>query len=147
VKLYFSKLIWRSLDLIYPPTCAGCGKLGERWCSDCQEKVKEIKPPICMKCGEPINHEGLCERCGKSAPTYNELRSYALFLEPLRSAIHRLKYKRDLALGDLFSNYLYNLFQEINWQIDKIVPVPLSQQRYAERRINQSALLIRPLAL
>lgn len=117
-----------------------------RWCSVCQQKVVEIKPPVCIKCGEPINHEGLCRRCINSRPTYNKLRSYALFLEPLRNAIHRLKYKRDLGLGDIFSNYLYNLFQEFNWQIDIIIPVPLSKQRFAERGYNQSALLARPLA-
>ncbi|HEY61266.1 MAG: ComF family protein [Anaerolineales bacterium] len=57
-----------------------------------------------------------------------------------------MKYKRDLGLGDIFSNYLYNLFQEFNWQIDIIIPVPLSKQRFAERGYNQSALLARPLA-
>ncbi|MDO8752721.1 MAG: phosphoribosyltransferase family protein [Anaerolineales bacterium] len=36
---------------------------------------------------------------------------------------------------------------ELNWQIDLIVPIPLGRQRFKERGYNQVGLIAKPLAL
>jgi len=81
------------------------------------------------------------------SPPYTALRSWAVFSGPLRQALHRLKYARDIALGETLAQPLIELFLNLGWQVDLVVPVPLSRARHEERGYNQAALLARPLAL
>jgi ComF family protein len=64
----------------------------------------------------------------------------------IRDAIHDLKYKRNVALGDTFSEYLTGVLRQTDWECDIIAPVPLGIARFRERGYNQSALLARPTA-
>lgn len=75
------------------------------------------------------------------------MRSFARFEGPLRNALHRLKYSRDIALGEVLSQYLINLLSQLDWDIDCILPVPLGHARFEQRGYNQAALLAYPLAL
>jgi ComF family protein len=75
------------------------------------------------------------------------VRSWGGFGGPLRNAIHQLKYKRDIALGDELGRTLAGLLQELAWHVDIVTPVPLAAARRAERGYNQAALLARPIAL
>jgi ComF family protein len=65
----------------------------------------------------------------------------------LRNAILRLKYYRDLSLGEALSRPLTDCIIKFNWLIDIVVPVPLGSARLKERGYNQAALLTLPLAL
>jgi ComF family protein len=142
--LYHS--LWAALDLLFPPTCGGCSRPGSRWCSDCQEKVKLIKGQVCPLCGEPQSEDAICKSCIDSPPAYQMLRSSTEFGGPLREAMHRLKYKQDLGLGESLSKHLIELYNHLKWETDYVVPVPLSEQRMRERGYNQAGLLARPLA-
>jgi ComF family protein len=75
------------------------------------------------------------------------LRSWAIFQGPVREALHRLKYRRDLGLGEILSRSLMRVLQELEWPINVVMPVPLSIARQKQRGYNQAALLARPLAL
>jgi ComF family protein len=75
------------------------------------------------------------------------LRSLGLFEGGLRKAIHRLKYSRDLGLGEVLARSLIELLNDIGWEIDIIIPVPLSLDRLKERGYNQASLLALPMAL
>ncbi|MGD8458653.1 MAG: ComF family protein, partial [Anaerolineales bacterium] len=66
---------------------------------------------------------------------------------PLRQALHKLKYRRDISLGDELSECLIDVVRENKIKGDLVVPVPLSAKRLRERGYNQAALLARPLAL
>jgi competence protein ComFC len=138
---------WAGIDLLFPPRCGGCGVFGLRWCPQCQEKVQVIKPPLCPICGNPHNHSNLCPRCRVTRPSYAALRSWAEFGDPLRLAMHKLKYDRDLGLGEMLSRHLIDLLTGLNWPFDIIVPVPLGVARLKERGYNQADLLARPLAM
>lgn len=139
--------LWAALDWFYPPNCAGCEASGNRWCLRCQKQLILLPLNVCECCGRPVRINGLCSLCKERRPEYNALRSWAFFGNPLRQAIHRLKYRRDLALGELFSRPLIELFESYNWQVDIVVPVPLSVARFTERGYNQSALLARPISI
>ncbi len=65
----------------------------------------------------------------------------------MRKAIHRLKYKRDVALGEALAQPMIRCLQTQAWPIDLVAPVPLGLARKAERGYNQAALLARPIAL
>jgi ComF family protein len=80
-------------------------------------------------------------------PHYLALRSWAAFGGKVRNALHRLKYRRDVSLGEALSRPLSDYLQQLEWPIDLVLPVPLGTQRLAERGYNQAELLARPLAL
>lgn len=150
------RALWTALDWFFPPSCGGCGQMGTRWCSSCQQQVDPIRSGFCSRCGEllPVNGGpassanglGVCGRCQVQTPSFDALRSYATFDGPLRDAIHRLKYQQDIGLGESLSKHLIELYNQLKWDIDLVVPVPLNVKRMQERGYNQSDLLGRPLA-
>jgi ComF family protein len=74
------------------------------------------------------------------------MRSWVVFEGPIRQGLHALKYRRNVALGDIFAQYLAEYVRQLNWQMDLVVPVPLGGQRMKERGYNQVGLLAWPLA-
>ena len=141
------RFAWGSLDLIFPPNCGGCGKPGSRWCKDCQSKIQNLVEPICDICGISIDVPGLCVDCQRARPRYRILRSWSVFDDPVRNALHKLKYRRDVALGDALAAQLKEFAASLKWPADMIVPVPLGKKRSGERGYNQVSLIARPLAL
>lgn len=138
--------LWEMLDWIFPPACGGCQANGVRWCASCQQKVSLISGPICPCCGDPQADGKLCPACRQSPPGYDRLRSFAAFTGPLREALHRLKYRRDIGLAEALSKHLIELYNLENWTVNLVVPVPLGRQRMRQRGYNQSVLLGMPLA-
>ena len=138
-------LLWSAIDWLYPPTCGGCSRPGERWCSNCQQAEK-ITGPMCPLCGEPQSNAQVCGSCRAEAPTYQALRSWGWHRGPLRNAVLRLKYKDDIGLGEALSKHLIDLYNDLKWEVDLVAAVPLSRSRLKERGYNQAGLLARPLA-
>ena len=138
---------WESLDWLYPPRCGGCCKPGTRWCRDCQESVVRVSPPFCPRCGQSQTVESICHNCRVNMPRFEMLRSWAVFEGPIRQALHRLKYRCDLGLGEILSRPLIEVLRGSTWPINVVVPVPLSIARQSQRGYNQAALLAKPLAL
>src|ERR1700690_3431436 len=146
-KYYFYRLIWAGLDLLFPPTCGGCGKPGSRWCDDCRKKINNIVEPFCELCGIPLyNKTGICPDCKQERPCYRILRSWSAFDDPVKTALHRLKYRRDIGLGGALAAQIKYFVANLHWPIDIIVPVPLGKKRLAERGYNQVSLTGRPLS-
>jgi len=139
---------WKLIDLIFPPCCAGCGKWGERYCQNCIGLTKRIKPPLCQACGEPVDDvlNSVCQRCQSDTIYFSAVRSWAIFEEPLKTAIHNLKYNRDIGLGGFLAKPLASMLVQYDWEIDLIAAVPLDAKRKKQRGYNQSVLLARPLA-
>lgn len=86
-------------------------------------------------------------QCQTHPPTYSGLRSWGVYDRGLRLAIHRLKYKGDISLGDALAVPMIQILERLPWEIDLIVPVPIGRVRRAKRGYNQSALLALPIAL
>lgn len=138
---------WAGLDWLYPPVCGGCGKRGKRWCFDCQQKTQLVSPVVCQVCGQPWGGQGICQDCRSSPPHFAALRSWAFFSGPIRQALHRLKYRGDIALGEVLARPLIQKLVELEWRVDLVTPVPMGVARQEQRGYNQSALLAWPLAL
>lgn len=139
--------IWTSLDWVYPPHCGGCGESGSRWCASCQRDTVLIRPPICPICGRISKQDDICRSCHLRQPEYSALRSWGVFTGSLQKALHRLKYHRDIALGEVLARNMVTCLLEQHWLLDLVVPVPLGVARLAERGYNQAALLAKPIAL
>lgn len=138
---------WSGFDWLYPPQCGGCSKAGKRWCNDCINSVQLIMPPVCPICGKKQRTEKVCEDCAASSHAYTAIRSWAVYHGPLRHAIQRLKYRRDIAMGEILARPLVGFLGNLGWPVDLIAPVPASLARLRERGYNQVSLLARPLGL
>ena len=132
---------------MFPPVCGGCGCPGTRWCQDCQKKVQAIEEPVCTVCGLPQAHSGICERCEEKRPSFKLLRSWSVFEEPVRKALHRLKYRRDIGLGEALSNQMSGFVVQLEWPVDTLIPIPLGKKRLKERGYNQVAMVALPLSI
>jgi competence protein ComFC len=138
---------WNVLDLLFPPVCGGCGKTGSRWCAECQQNVQVLQDPLCDVCGLPQDTNGVCDTCSAERPHFRALRAWAVFEDPVRKALHGLKYRRDISLGDALAAYMLNYVKGLNWPIDMVIPIPLGRKRYKERGYNQVGMIAKPLAL
>lgn len=137
---------WAALDLLFPPNCASCNRTGTRWCQECRHQTIQIEPPFCQLCGQPTTSPSICPSCKVFPPSLIAIRSWAVFEGPVRKALHRVKYSRDLALAETLAREMFHVTQDQGWDLDLIVPVPLSKKRLRERGFNQAVLLARPLA-
>lgn len=136
------------LDLLFPPLCVGCGRLGERFCPLCAQAVEAVPLPQCAHCGLVLPVQAIrCVNCaGRADDPLTLTRAAALHTTPLREAIHAFKYEGQPELAPLLARYLTAVYAEPPWSellqpVTAVVPVPLHPQRLAERGYNQAALL------
>lgn len=138
------------LDLLLPPSCVNC-KNTEAWlCQDCLDKISFIGPPVCNRCGTPLSTDDLllCAQC-KNNPlqSIDGIRSASYFEDnPIRPAIHFLKYRNHRAVASILSKILVDAYRCYDLEAEVIVPVPLHDSRFKERGYNQSELLVSEIA-
>ena len=140
--------LWAMVDLIFPPQCAGCGKPGTRWCKSCSENIKPLPLPACEKCGEPLAHtrDSLCRRCRQNRPVFEKVLILGSFNDPLRSALLRLKYFGDQAIGENLAADLADFLVVRGVTADVVIPIPISAKKLKERGYNQVESIAKPLA-
>lgn len=141
------RMIWSTLDVVFPPVCGGCGQQATPWCKECAEKVNVLSGSLCDVCGLPQEVAGICASCQVDRPHFHALRAWAVFEDPVRNALHRLKYRRDISIGNTLASQMLPFVSRLSWPIDMIVPVPLGKQRLRERGYNQVGMIARPLAM
>ena len=124
------------LDIIYPPSCGICGKLGSFLCKKC--KINLEKQLI----SETIDFSSDNE---KYFDKYTYLYKYDGII---RKLILQYKFKDKSYLYKMFLENIKNnekmyLFLK---KYDIIMPVPISNKRMKERGYNQSSLLAKEMA-
>lgn len=134
------------LDVLYPPRCPGCGRIGEVFCAACLAHIEPLPTPACPRCGRPGPDEALCADCRATSSPLDVIVSAAVFAPPLRQAIHQLKYENNRSLAEPLATLMAAAWPGVPAPADLIVPVPLHRKRAAERGYNQAALLARGLA-
>jgi ComF family protein len=118
-----------ALDLIFPPRCAGCGRVDAIWCATCTAELAAV--PLQM-------HTDVLEHFAAAAST-------GIHEGRLRDAVHVLKYVTP-AIGGLLGERLALTLHQLNWSIDMLTPVPLHISRLRERGYNQSEALCEAVA-
>jgi ComF family protein len=143
-------LLARLVDLLFPPRCGGCGRLGAWFCAACVTQIEPPIPPgwVCGGCGAtPL---GTCRdrRC-RQAPLAGLL-VVGAFEGPLREAIHALKYRKQRALAPALAGLLAVALAHNPLPGDapapQVLAVPLHPMRIRERGFSQSTLLAEALA-
>jgi len=126
-----------------------CGDVQPSYlCPACLEKIEFIEPPVCARCGLPLD-EGQCPECRRIKFAFKGARAVGAYEGALRDAIHALKYSGHAVvahdLGRLLADYIltYPSFAE---NVSCVIPAPIHSSRQRERGFNQSQLLARPVA-
>ncbi len=122
------RLTSSALDLLFPPVCGGCGKTGSHWCVECQQRVQILNGTVCEICGLPQDTDGICKACRTERPHFRALRAWTVFEDPVRKALHRLKYYRNFSLGDALAGQIADFAKGLNWPTDILLPIPLGRQ-------------------
>lgn len=132
---------WQCVELLWPPTCAGCRTPGSWWCAACDDATVLIRTPACPRCNRITGTGRFCTNCrrrtaltGVAAGTY--------YREPVRSGIAALKYRHARVVAPRLASYLLPALSRIpGLRTAVIVPVPLHRRRLRQRGHNQAALL------
>lgn len=133
------------LDLLFPPHCVVCGKLGAWFCEKCARLIEPLPEPRCSHCGRPLNHPGMCRRCQGEQSWLLSIDSCSAHRQPIRRVIHALKYEGMAVLSEPLSEVMASTWRARQIRCDRLIPVPLHPARKRERGYNQSALLARSL--
>lgn len=132
------------LDLFLPSSCKVCKnplEYNERWvCNGCFSKIKEIKPPICNRCGRPSKIH-LCSECQMKRRYLKRSRAYGIFEGVLKEVIHLFKYGKKVELSNVLGDLMCKALERCDWDFEYIVPVPLHKKKEHLRTFNQTKLL------
>ncbi len=120
------------LDLLFPPRCAGCGRVDAHWCLICADDVAAIPFPAV--------------RTFKPEQPLTAVAATAVHEGKLQQALWALKYENGRRLAVPLGQRIAARLRELEWTIDILVPVPLHMNRLRARGYNQAELLARPAA-
>lgn len=133
------------LDLLLPPRCGGCRRIGAWLCDACRSKVRRLEEPLCRRCGAEVPSARAECGCRARLKSLTRVRSAVAYEGPIEHAVHRFKYEgwRRLAgpLAQLIAERLAVEGVAARW----VVAVPLHRSRQSARGFNQSELLGREL--
>lgn len=114
------------LDLIYPPHCVHCDRVGSLLCSHCARLVVRAAP--------------------RSLDGLDAMLVYAEFTGPVRAAIHALKYESQRRMARILADWLAAESEIDRWSADLVTAIPLHSARLAARGYNQAGLLAKHFA-
>lgn len=141
-----------TLDILYPPACAGCGLLlgsGASLCGHCWSRLALIERPYCEVLGTPFSHDlgpGILSADAiANPPPFDRLRSVALYDDLARILVHSLKYRDRTDLAPMMAHWMLRAGDGSVQAADLIVPVPLHRFRLIWRKFNQASELARAL--
>lgn len=145
-------LIGRVLDVVLPPTCAGCNAIvaePDTLCADCWGVLSFLGQPCCTACGHPFDYAvpdlTLCGPCTRDRPPYRHARAALLYNDASRDFILRFKHADKTDTAGLLAKWLALAGGDVLADADVLVPVPLHWTRLWARRYNQAALLAQAL--
>ncbi|MBX7236853.1 MAG: ComF family protein [Caldilineales bacterium] len=134
-------------ELIFPPRCVNCRRLGSHFCRRCRDQATLIGDDICVRCGNPTTRRCTCHEC-QQAPSdpLRGMRGVVFYGGPMAFAIQGFKYQGHKALSRPLAAFLTSYLQTHALSFDTLVPVPLHPDRLAFRGYNQSELLAQEVA-
>lgn len=137
------------VDALLPRRCMLCGARakGESVCPSCALELPDLPDSCCPRCALPGAGGRPCGVCLKHPPRFDTTTALYAYAFPADRLIHSLKYGRRLASADFLATRLATrAIASGHPAPDRIVPVPLSRRRLAERGFNQAMEIARTLA-
>lgn len=146
------------LDLLFPPSCLGCGASiagSAALCGGCWRETPFLAEPLCDQCGAPFDHEPMatappdrivCERCERRPPPWRRGRAAILYDGAGRDLVLALKHADRTDIARPMARWMARVGAPLLESADALVPVPLHWRRRLRRRYNQSAEIARVLS-
>lgn len=138
------------LSLLYPDICPFCGRIlkKEEWgqiCKKCEFKLPYIYEPRCKRCGKPVNKEEqeYCRDCENHRHYYDGGLAVWEHRPVVAQAIYQFKYHNRRVYSRFFAKEMVKSYESVirKWNIDLIVPIPISKKRKRQRGYNQAELI------
>ncbi len=106
------------LDLLFPPRCVSCGRIGKYICPSCSLLIRIIRlnEQVCPVCEKPAIGGETHPRC-KNKYSLDGLTSFFVYDGPIRKAIKLLKYR-----------FVTDLAKEL---INMVGPLPLPHRQFS----------------
>jgi ComF family protein len=135
-----------ALDAFFPPACVACDAVLPApgfFCEGCALLVTESTSAACPRCSEPGNFTaGACPRCLRRPPAFGRAWAAFAYEGAVTRAMQRFKYEDhpELArpLGELLARRAAEFLASAP---GALVPLPLHDARYRERKYDQTTLL------
>ncbi len=121
IKLLMRQAWVVGLDLVFPPVCVHCERVGSLLCPHCVAAIRPAAP--------------------RTLPGIDGIWLAGQYEEAIRDAVHALKYHGQTRLGPVLGDLLADAFAGAVPEVDLVVGVPLSEQRLRERGYNQAKLI------
>ena len=128
------------LDLVFPRTCAGCGREGGYLCDECEAAIPRLEPPQCRLCSAS-SRSSLCAWCQSVNQPFNGITAPYRWTGVVQELVYSLKYRNVRASAPRLARLMSAHLAETSISPDIITPVPLHLSRERERGYNQSELL------
>jgi len=133
----------RALDVLFPPQCVGCRRIGRWICDRCWDQMPWLLGERCGACDAP-SALNPCGHCGPGAGPLDTLLAVARFDDVVREAIHALKFDGRHAISSLMGVLMAEACCSV--AVDVVAPVSLHPARRRQRGYDQARLLARGTA-
>lgn len=153
LKRISDKIKWtgeKLLSLLYPDICPFCGRILKKTelgkvCRKCELKLPYIYEPRCKKCGKPVGKENqeYCWDCEHRCHYFDAGLAVWEHRPMVAQAIYQFKYHNKRIYSRFFAREMVKSYESVihKWNIDLIVPIPISKKRKRQRGYNQAELL------
>ncbi len=147
---FFGDLYTKIHNVFFPAKikCIICGddlpELREiEVCDNCMQKLNFIaENECCQCCGAPLFGEAkYCFNCKDNVRDFDVGRSVFVYEGDIERLIAGLKFSNKPYISRTLGRFLAELYNELGWQIDYVVPVPMTDARRKWRGYNQAELL------
>lgn len=147
-----SQYFYNQLSNILPLICLLCGERAKKFhlCHSCWLDLPSLAH-YCNRCGQAIdkNIKMTCWQCQHDPAIFDEIKILFPYAHPINYLLTALKFNAQTAHVKFFS--LVFIEKIPGWYLEKnlpdsILPVPLHDQRLAERGFNQALEIAKPIA-
>lgn len=149
--IFFSNIIKKILNCIYPNKCVGCDMIFvddfQKICEKCWQNIKIISDPICQKCGKSIKFEQknneICINCLISDQKFDKSRSVCVYFGLARKMVLSMKNHDNHIVCKIIADFMIKKFSKELEICDLVCCVPMHKKKLLKRMYNQSALILK----
>lgn len=141
-------------NFFFPSKCLLCQRPltnSSLLCPECYKFLQEeinVKTKQCEKCGKPLSllsNSPICIDCQHRSFPYEKIATLGFYKDKLKDLIHFYKFRSRWSLSRIFYQLLQIHSSKLFFDVDYIIPIPLSKQRLSKRGYNQATLIAKQI--
>ena len=132
----------RTIDVLFPERCVGCGAFGTSFCPACEQVLQSAAPvPRCPNCCAQWPGPDNCPRCFAWDALDGAVAAFD-YEGSVRRAVRGLKYRHTKSLAGVMARNIAPLLASYGDEA-LVLPIPLHRSRHRSRGFNQAELMLR----